>query len=315
MNALERAGLDVAADGGPPLTIDARLLDRVDYARTIGPVELLAERLVVRCEDADLGAFLAAFLASARPVADARCFLCIVRWGDRWAAYRDGVRTLSVTSVPAMARALVWDLNVTALAAPTDRTQLHAAVVARDGRAMILPGVSGAGKSTLALTLAASGWEYFSDEVAALDADELLVHPYPRPIALDPGSWGLFPASLLQWPEGFPDLVSDLRLVLASSLGAHGPPAPDIPTWVVFPKVVPGAQTSLEAISKGEAVRRLVALCFNLGTTGRRGVDQLVRVVNATTCRQLVLDGVTAVPGVLAALTGDSSHPSLDHGV
>lgn len=314
MNALERAGLHVAADGGPPLTIDARLLDRVDYARTIGPVELLAERLVVRCEDSDLGAFLAAFLASARPASRARSVLSVVGWRGRWAAYRDGVRTLSMTSVPAMARALAWDLNVTALAAPTDRTHVHAAVVARDGRAMILPGVSGAGKSTLALTLAASGWEYFSDEVAALDADELLVHPYPRPIALDPGSWGLFPASLLQWPEGVPDLVSDLRLVLASSLGA-GPPAPAVPTWLVFPKVVRGAQTGLEALSRGEAVRRLVALCFNLETTGRGGLDQLVRVVNSTTCRQLVLDGVTAVPDVLAALTGDSSHSSLDHGV
>ncbi|MFX9020101.1 hypothetical protein ABTN35_21005, partial [Acinetobacter baumannii] len=42
---------------------------------------------------------------------------------------------------------------------------LHAACVARDGRALALAGPSGRGKSTLAAALAASGWTALTDDV------------------------------------------------------------------------------------------------------------------------------------------------------
>jgi len=61
---------------------------------------------------------------------------------------------------------------------------IHAAVIEREGRAVVMPGVSGAGKSTLAAALIANGWRLLSDEVAIIDPRNGLLQPHPRPISL-----------------------------------------------------------------------------------------------------------------------------------
>ena len=56
---------------------------------------------------------------------------------------------------------------------------LHAAVVARDDRAILMSGVSGAGKSTLSLMLSQRGWRFLGDEFAMIDPDTGWAHPFP----------------------------------------------------------------------------------------------------------------------------------------
>lgn len=60
---------------------------------------------------------------------------------------------------------------------------VHAAVVAFDGVAIVVPGRSMTGKSTLCKALLECGADYGSDEYAVIDAAGL-VHPYPRPLSL-----------------------------------------------------------------------------------------------------------------------------------
>jgi hypothetical protein len=61
----------------------------------------------------------------------------------------------------------------------TEGLFVHAGVVARAGRAILIPGKSGVGKSTLVAALVAAGATYYSDEYAPIDADGR-VHPYAR---------------------------------------------------------------------------------------------------------------------------------------
>jgi hypothetical protein len=69
-----------------------------------------------------------------------------------------------------------------------DHVFVHAGVVARDGRAIVLPGASGTGKTTLVVALVRAGATYFSDEFAVLDP-EGRVHPYPKTLSLrEPGA-------------------------------------------------------------------------------------------------------------------------------
>ena len=83
----------------------------------------------------------------------------------------------------ALAALLADDLEFRiALHAP-EHLFVHAAAVARRGRAVSLPGRSRAGKSTLAAALVQAGAEYMSDEFTVLTADGL-VRPYPRPLHL-----------------------------------------------------------------------------------------------------------------------------------
>ena len=61
---------------------------------------------------------------------------------------------------------------------------LHAAAVARNGRAWLLAGDSGAGKSTTTWALLHHGWRYLSDELAPVDLVTGRVHPYPHALCL-----------------------------------------------------------------------------------------------------------------------------------
>ena len=77
-----------------------------------------------------------------------------------------------------------WGLNWCIGTKAHQWTTIHAAVVERGGRVLIMPAPSGSGKTTLCAALAFSGWRLFSDEFALVDADTLRVHPTPRPLSL-----------------------------------------------------------------------------------------------------------------------------------
>jgi|GEM_PF-3457174 len=63
---------------------------------------------------------------------------------------------------------------------------LHAAVVHKAGRTLLLAGESGAGKSTLTALLCNHGWRYLSDEDALLAGG--IAHPLPRLLRMDAAS-------------------------------------------------------------------------------------------------------------------------------
>jgi HprK-related kinase A len=61
---------------------------------------------------------------------------------------------------------------------------LHAAVLERDGRALLLPAPSSSGKSTLCAALAWRGWRLLSDEMTIFGFEDGRLRPNPRPVSL-----------------------------------------------------------------------------------------------------------------------------------
>jgi hypothetical protein len=57
---------------------------------------------------------------------------------------------------------------------------IHAGVVARDGRAVLIAGRSGRGKTTVVLGLLRRGLDLLSDELALVAPDDRTILPYPR---------------------------------------------------------------------------------------------------------------------------------------
>jgi hypothetical protein len=61
---------------------------------------------------------------------------------------------------------------------------LHAALLARDGKGIVIVGPSFAGKSTLATALWQNGWSLMSDDIVFIDSDRRIATPAPRRVSL-----------------------------------------------------------------------------------------------------------------------------------
>jgi ABC-type multidrug transport system fused ATPase/permease subunit len=89
--------------------------------------------------------------------------------------------SLSEGSEPAeVLKYLFWHVGTEASQRTGSYLLIHAgAVVAPRGDGLIFPGPSGSGKSTLVAALVRAGFDYLSDEAAALDPVSRRIYPFP----------------------------------------------------------------------------------------------------------------------------------------
>ena len=173
--------------------------------------DLRAPQTPVRNDNGDNGAALTVFRIARRGPS----------WHDHpWGVWRDGEPCETVVSDDYIVAYVLWEVTRLVLERAAPLVPVHAAAVARDGRALLLVGPSHAGKSTLSASLTRAGWEFLTDEVALLDIEPMgaVVHPFWRPIVIRRG--------------GPLDVVIDLpchdqeALVPASDLGRLASPTP-----------------------------------------------------------------------------------------
>lgn len=116
---------------------------------------------------------------------------------------------------------------------------IHAAVLERDGRAVILPAPPGSGKSTLCAILVDAGWRLLSDELALVRPEDGRLAPAPRPISLKNNSIDvvrvLVPGAIMSPPvhDTIKGTVAHWKAP-ADSVARAGETA--LPAWVVYPK-------------------------------------------------------------------------------
>jgi HprK-related kinase A len=200
---------------------------------------------------------------------------------------------------------LEWGLNWCVSSQCHQYLILHAAVLERDGCALVLPAPSGSGKSTLCAGLAFGGWRLLSDELTLIEPGTGRIVPIPRPISLKNASIEV----IARWaPQAvFSPVVHD---TVKGSV-AHVQPLPDAvaradeparPGWIVMPRYVPDGPCQLQPLTKAQAMMQLVDNAFNYTVHGRAGFETLARVVDLSDCFSLQYADLRQAVDALGAL-------------
>ncbi|MDF2177327.1 HprK-related kinase A [Aliiglaciecola sp. CAU 1673] len=157
---------------------------------------------------------------------------------------------------------------------------VHAAVVEKYGKALILPGQPGAGKSTLCASLVASGgFRLLSDELTLIELESGNILPNPRPISLKNKA-----IDIIRPTRGQLNLSRVVHDTQKGSVGLLQPPAQSVAAWncpaspglVVFPRFNAQAEGGkLQALDKGHALMQMANQCFNYSVLAEQGFKAL----------------------------------------
>ena len=179
--------------------------------------------------------------------------------------------------VPMLESSINW-----ATASTNRALLLHAGVVERNGRAVILPGGSGAGKSTLCAALTSRGWRLLSDELAMLRPSDSQLQPHPRPISLKNISIDVIAeripsAHISKRYEG--TTKGTVAFMRAPKEAVQKADETAKPAHVIFSKYEPDARTDLRPLEKAQAFLRLIDHSPNYFTMLATGFETLATLV------------------------------------
>jgi HprK-related kinase A len=184
---------------------------------------------------------------------------------------------------------------------------LHAGVLERDGRALLLPAMPGSGKTTLTAALAHRGWRFLSDELALVDGEQGLIHPLPRAAPLKNQAISVIRDFA---PEA--DIGPVFRKTRKGDIAHLRPPAdaierqlePAEPVWIVFPRFIAGRQLHIKQLRQSLAFTRLSQNAFNYRLLGATGFERLTRLIRRCRCYSAEYGSLSEIVAALDDLPG-----------
>lgn len=203
---------------------------------------------------------------------------------------------------------LFWHINREAIdRSCADYVLVHAAAAARNGVGIVLPAASEAGKTTLVGGLVSAGFNYLTDEAAAIHPVTLRLVPFEKPLSVDKGSW-----EVLAHLE--PRVEPEIKQYLASQWQVpplsirSGSVSGAVPArLVVFPRYSPGGRTQLKKVSRSDALIGLLRHTFKFERASRRNFEVLARLAGQVSCYDLTVGCLSEACSLLRRLT-DSTH-------
>lgn len=200
-----------------------------------------------------------------------------------------------------------WGLNWALASRPLGYLVMHAAVVARDDAALVMPGVPGAGKSTLCAALTfLDGWRLLSDELAILEPESRRLQPCPRPICLKNDSIGIVAAmgGVRLGPVYRDTRKGSITHAAAPPTARAAATTPARCHWVVFPRFDAGAPPYCEELGRAEAFARIAEQSFNRDRMGEIGFHALCGMLDDARCFEIGYRSTDEARAWVRELTG-----------
>ncbi len=151
----------------------------------------------------------------------------------------------------------------------------------------MLPAQPGSGKTTLAAGLTHAGFAYLSDEAAPIDLRTRELVPYPRPLTMKPGTVAIIPGLTRRLASVLGDYEGPQYHVRPDDLRQGALGGPCRVGYVIAPRYEPEEPTSLEPMTRGEALVLLAENSFNFDRHGTRGLEVLRELVAGADCYRL----------------------------
>jgi hypothetical protein len=293
-----------------------------DWAHCTPNLRALSYRFAVCCDDAALGTHISALLRSlcdteARDEAAVTVgqaaphrytLTASAKWPGAVDLHRDGA-LVEAALAPAVAVGwLVWDVNRLAAELSGEHLLFHSGGLEASGVGILVPAASGSGKSTLTAGLVRAGLGYLSDELVALELGLDAAHsgpgrllPYPKPITVKPGSFGVLADMAPEVLDGEGD--GEWLVPVGDGTGRRVGGACE-PGFVIVPRYDPSAETELVGLSETEAFFTLALHAVNLLPHGPAGSEALGRLAGECACYALAFSDLDAACELVLGVVG-----------
>jgi hypothetical protein len=182
-------------------------------------------------------------------------------WNDEPLGSRSGPDSLLLL--------LHWHVNQRTIAASVmRRTTFHAAAARSPrGHGVLLAAPMESGKTTTVTGLLRAGWDFLTDEAAAVELDGTVL-PYPKPLTIDHGSWPVFP----DLDPGDVDPLALSWLVPAPATGSRVATSAPL-RLIVFPAYTYSGPTRMTRVAPSAAALALVHSTFFFDQHGARDLS------------------------------------------
>jgi HprK-related kinase A len=224
----------------------------------------------------------------------------------------DGARELEPFPRDTPLPLLEWGINYALASRLFCYLLLHAGVVERGGRALVMPAMPGSGKSTLTAALTLRGFRLLSDEFGVVRPADSQVIALLRPLALKNESIDVIarfaPEAAIgpRFPKTHKGTVAHLA-PQAEHWEARNAPAR--PALVVFPRFDPSAAVELQPVARARAFARLAVNSFNYHALGPDGFEALIRLVKRSRCWTLRYGDLGGAVQALTQLVDTAGDP------